>query len=128
MLACGSSGSDFPFQLRVASSTFLRLAPAPITSGSGVEWRGPQKRRTGHGKRATGNLPNTRSPSSLGVEIDLGRDDVREFARRGPVGVAQEDVAVGDQRLLPVAAVRADGQELLLDDVLAVRTHELGKP
>src|SRR6185295_1232922 len=39
------------------------------------------------------------------------------------VGVTEDHPAVGDERLLPVAARRADGEELDRDDVPAVLGH-----
>src|SRR4051812_15481116 len=69
----------------------------------------------------------TKSFESLGVHRHVGRDDIRHLARLGPVGMTERDVAVREQRVLPVAALRARAKELLLDDVLAVATHEFAQ-
>src|SRR5262249_59105248 len=59
------------------------------------------------------------TPRSAREERDVGADAVGHLERGGEVGVAHDQEAVGDERLLPVAARRADGEEIDGDDVLA---------
>src|SRR5215831_357558 len=66
-----------------------------------------------------------RHSASLGPHRDVGGGFHRELVRAVPVGMAEQDVAVADQRLLPVAALAARRQQALLDDVLAVAVEEL---
>src|SRR5262245_14776426 len=61
----------------------------------------------------------------LRVHRDVRRGLHRELVRTIPVRVAEQEEAVGDQRVLPVPALGADGEQPLLDDVLAVAPREL---
>src|SRR5437868_6378975 len=84
-------------------------------------------KRSGTPRAGPGLEPRTAAPGSLGPHRDLGGSLHRELVGAVPVGVAQQEEAVADQGLLPVAARAAQRQQALLDDVLAVAVQELGE-
>ena len=96
-----------------------RRAPRGGAPPSSTSAEGPSAPRL----RAALTHSLTRSRASLRVHLDARRRGEGHPVRLVPVGVAYEHVAVGEQRVLPVAARRARAEELLLDDPLAALAH-----
>ena len=69
-----------------------------------------------------------RRAGSAGVELDLFGHALAHLERGREVRVAHDDVAVADQGLLPVAALRADRRQVDLDDVAAELGEQLLEP
>src|ERR1051325_11323506 len=69
-----------------------------------------------------------RKQTSAGVHLQVRADVIRNVAGGVEVGMAHEDEAVRQQRLHPVAAMRADREQLHGRDVLAVARENAIEP
>ena len=65
---------------------------------------------------------------SVRVELQLGREPIGDLDARIQVGVSDDDHPVGDERHQPVAARRADGEQIDRADPLAVVGEQAREP
>ena len=81
---------------------------------------------------SAGNTPmrrNTRMGEvSAGVEVELDGEAVGHLDGGGEVGMADDDVAVRQHGLAPVATGLADVDEIDVDDVVAELGEEVAEP
>src|SRR5882724_9990449 len=92
-----------------SGSMLMRLSVMPSTSANALTYRLVVSRKAGAMK--------TMWRISGGMELDVRGRGERHVLGRVPVRMTHVDEAVGEQRLLPVAARRAGTEQRVVDDV-----------